>query len=144
MLDVSRLQGKHRALTQQHIVHGIASDCSLCPVAMIMSEMVNNTARVEVDGSDYIRFYQKTYPHDFIGELLISGNLEDWIWKYDRDESIQPGVLFVFRQDDDDDDRLWVGISEGSPLTYHPTPEEMTVHVIFADGSTAVWESTLR
>ena len=143
MLYVSRLEGQHRALTQRHIEDSIATDCSQCPVAMVISEMVNDTARVEVDGSDYIRFYQKTYPHDLLGELLISGNLEDWIWRFDRDMSIQLGVLFVFRQEDDDDDkdddRLWVGITEGSPITYHPTPESMVAYVIFTDGETQTW-----
>ena len=144
MLKISRLEGKHRALTQQHMDHGIASDCKHCPVAMVMSELVNDKADVEVDGSDYIRFYQKTYPHDDIGELLIAGNLSDWIWRFDRDMPVKPGVLFVFRQDDEDDendDRLWVGITEGSPITYHPTPETMTAHVVFKDGNMATWEA---
>ena len=143
MFDMSRLQGKHRALTAQHIEQGIAQDCSYCPVAMVLSELVNDRVEVEVDGSDFIRLYAKDDPRKDIGRLLISGTLADWIWRFDRDMSVNPGVLFIFRQEDEDEesDRLWVGFSEGSPLTYHPTPECMTAHIVFQDGSTATWEA---
>lgn len=143
MFDVSRLEGKHRALTQQHIDQGIAQDCSLCPVAMVLSELVNDKIGVEVDGSTCVLFYDKDDPRKDMGQLLISGTLENWIWRFDREMSVSPGVLFVFRQDDADEesDHLWVGFSEGSPLTYHPIPECMTAHIVFKDGSTATWEA---
>jgi len=142
MFDISRLQGKHRALTQQHIDQGIKNDCSYCPVAMVVSEMVNDQVLVEVDGSDYIELFSKHYPHNLIGKLLVSGVLANWIWRFDRGEPVKPGVLFFFRQEDDEDgDSLWVGISQGSPITYHPIPESMTAHIVFKDGSTATWEA---
>lgn len=141
MLKISRLEGRHRALTQRHIEDGIATDCSHCPVAMVMSEMINDSARVDVDGSDYIRFYQKTDPYDLLGKLCVSGELADWISRFDRNKPVSPGVLFVFRQEDadEDDETLWVGITDGSPITYHLTPESMVAYVVFTDGETQTW-----
>lgn len=142
MFDISRLQGQHRALTEQHIDQGIKEDCSHCPVAMVLSEMVNDRIGVEVDGSDSVKFYAKDDPRKDIGKIFTSGTLDDWIWRFDRDMSVKPGVLFIYRiKDNEDGDSLWVGFSEGSPLTYHPIPEEMTAHIVFTDGSTALWEA---
>ena len=129
MFDVSRLERDHRPLTQQHIDEGLAGNCRLCPVAMVVSEMVNDAVGVEVDGSDYVRFYDSN-GGKFVGKLLISGKLADWICNFDRDQPVETGTLFVFRQEDEDDgDCLWLGIACGDPITYHPVPENIEVFI---------------
>ena len=133
MFDISRLEGNHRQLTQQHIDQGFAGNCSLCPVAMVVSEMVNDTVSVDVDGSDYVRFYDKN-GGKLVGKLLISGKLADWICNFDRDQPVETGTLFVFRQEDEDDgDCLWLGIQCGEPITYHPVPENIEVFITYED-----------
>ena len=131
MFDINRLEGENRALTQQHIDEGFAGNCSLCPVAMVVSEMVNDTVSVDVDGSDYVRFYDKN-GGKCVGKLLITGKLADWICHFDRGQRVEPGTLFVFRQNDEDEgDCLWLGIASGEPITYDPVPENIEVFITY-------------
>ena len=118
MFNINELEGKRQPLTAQHIHEGVRRDCEKCPIALAVADMTAEVIdypriAIDVDGSDYVRFYQRSYRRNhFVGELLISGKLEDWLLRFDNDYPVEAGTLFVFRQEDEEEgEQLWLGIA---------------------------------
>ena len=112
MLDLRQLEGRRIPLEQKHIDAGIRGAVRHHPIALAINDAVNKSVYAEIVLVREMLVFCTVIGREKLAELYTTSELEAWAWAYDRDESVSPATLFVFKQDDeyDETDQFSLGL----------------------------------
>lgn len=60
-------------------------------------------------------------------DIMTTTTFEDWYAEYILNGKIEPCLLEIFKQDDEDDDRFWITVIQHLKTPYHEVNEEFTL-----------------
>jgi len=119
-------EGSRIPLTQRHIMLADRQSLNKNAIALSLADATGEDGMTAIvfPLHECVGFYKDTGKGKNIskdvGELQTTTTFEDWYCQYMDTGKIQPCEMYIFKQDDPDDDRLWIGVVS-DPKPTHKT-----------------------